>query len=179
MRRLRLFFLAAAAAAQLALAPAARAEVSETTVKAAFLPRFARYVTWPPAAMPKGSEPFVLCVIGGDPFGAMLDQAARSQSVDGRRIVVRRLDSAAGAEGCHIAFVDGSRSQPTGQLLAALARKPVLTVTDAGNGGQRGLIHFTVASGRVRFFIDQAGAAQRGLTISSRLLALALGVKQG
>jgi hypothetical protein len=128
--------------------------------------------------MPRGSDPFVLCVIGEDPFGATLDQAARSQSVDGRRIVVRRLDSAADADGCQIAFVDGSPGQPTGQLLAALGRKPVLTVTDAGNGGQRGLVHFTVASGRVRFFIDQAGAERRGLTISSRLLALALGVRQ-
>jgi hypothetical protein len=170
--------LAIAATALLALAPAARAEVSETAVKAAFLPRFARYVSWPAAAMPKGSDPFVLCVVGDDPFGATLDQAARSQSVDGRRIVVRRLETAADADGCQIAFVDGTRSQPTGQLLAAFARKPVLTVTDASNGGQRGLVHFTVANGRVRFFIDQAGAEQRGLTISSRLLALAIGVTQ-
>jgi hypothetical protein len=178
MRFARLFALALVAAAGLALAPAAHADISETAVKAAFLPRFARYVNWPPSAMPQGSDPFMLCVIGEDPFGATLDQAARSQSVDGRRIVVRRLESAAGADGCQIAFVDGSRGQPTGQLLAALGRKPVLTVTDAANSGQRGLVHFTVANGRVRFFIDQAGAEQRGLTISSRLLALALGVRQ-
>jgi hypothetical protein len=30
----------------------------------------------------------------------------------------------------------------------------------------------------VRFFIDQAAASERGLTISSRLLALAIGVKK-
>jgi YfiR/HmsC-like len=40
------------------------------------------------------------------------------------------------------------------------------------------MIHFTVAGGRVRFFIDEAAAAERGLSISSRLLALALGVRQ-
>jgi hypothetical protein len=178
MRWPRLLALALAATAQVAFAPAASADVSEMAVKAAFLPRFARYVSWPASAMPKGSDPFVLCVIGDDPFGPALDEAARSQSIDGRRIVVRRLETAAGAAGCQIAFVDGSRNQPTGQLLAALARSPVLTVTDASNGGQRGLVHFTVVSGRVRFFIDQAGATHRGLTISSRLLALAVGVKQ-
>jgi hypothetical protein len=178
MPRTRHFLLALAAVAQLALASPAGADISETAVKAAFLPRFARYVSWPASAMPRGSDPFVLCVIGEDQFGAVLDQAARTQSVDGRRIVVRRLASAAGADNCQIAFVDGTRTQPTGQLLAAFGHRPVLTVTDAGNGGQRGLVHFTVANGRVRFFIDQAGAEQRGLTISSRLLALALGVKQ-
>lgn len=160
------------------LAPAAaHAEASEAAVKAAFLPRFARYVTWPAAAAPHGSDPFVICVIGSDPFGAMLDQAAKTQSIDGRRVTVRRMDSASGADACQIAFIEGSRSQPAGQILAAIGRKPVLTVTDAANGGQRGIVHFTIASGRVRFFIDKAAAAQRGLSVSSRLLALALGVR--
>jgi hypothetical protein len=164
--------------AQLVVPGPAAAEVTDTAVKAAFLPRFAHYVTWPITATPKGSAPFALCVIGGDPFGPLLDDAAKSQSVDGRRIVVKRLDSAIGADSCQIAFVDGTRSEPTGQLLAALAHKPVLTVTDASGGGQRGIVDFTIVGGRVRFFIDQAAAAQRGLTISSRLLALAVGVKQ-
>jgi hypothetical protein len=170
--------LLALALAAISLAPAAaRAQTSETAVKAAFLPRFARYVTWPAAALPSSNEPFVLCAIGADRFGGMLDNAVRNQAIDGRRIRVRRLHSAAGADGCHIAFVEGSRTQPTGQLLAALGRRPVLTVTDASNGGQRGIIHFSVVGGRVRFFIDEAAAAERRLTISSRLLALALGVK--
>lgn len=164
-------------AAALLVPQAAFAQASESAVKAAFLPRFARYVTWPPAARPSGGEPFTLCVIGGDPFGRALDQAARGQSIDGRRIVVRRLSSAAGGGGCHVAFVEGSRTDPAGEILAALGRRPILTVTDARNGSQRGIIHFSVVSGRVRFFIDEAQAAQRGLSVSSRLLALAVGVR--
>jgi hypothetical protein len=151
------------------------AEPTDTAVKAAFLPRFARYVTWPIAATPKGADPFVLCVIGSDPFGGVLDEAARSQLVNGRRIVVRRMDSAAGADRCQIAYVGGSRS---GAILASIGRNPVLTVTDANDSGTRGIIHFVLVGGRVRFFIDQSAAEQRGLSISSRLLALAMGVKQ-
>lgn len=166
---------AAAGAAVLAIATPAFAQPTDLAVEAAFLPRFARYVTWPPQAMPKGADPFVLCVIGADPFGGMLEEAARSQSVDGRGIAVRRMDSATNADSCQIAFVDGNRST---QLMAALGRKPILTVTDASNGGERGIIHFVVTGGRVRFFINQASAAQRGLAISSRLLALAVGVRQ-
>jgi YfiR/HmsC-like len=168
-------FLALAALTAAMMPMALSAEPTDTAVKAAFLPRFARYVTWPAAAMPKGSDPFVLCVIGADPFGSQLDDAARSQLIDGRRIVVRRLASASGADGCQIAFVAAAR---TSFGLAALAGKPVLTVTDSNSSGQRGIIHFVVEGGRVRFFIDQAAASQRGLTISSRLLALAIGVAQ-
>lgn len=177
--RARGILVRTAMAALLALAPAqAFAQASDAAVKAAFLPRFARYVTWPPAATPKGTNPFVLCVIGSDPFGPMLDDAARSQSVDGRKIAVRRMDGAAGADSCQIAFIGGSKGQTPAQMLGALSGKPLLTVTDGGTGGPRGMIHFTVVGGHVRFFIDEASAAQRGLAISSRLLALAIGVKQ-
>ena len=166
--------VAAACCAVLLAVPAA-AQPTDMAVKAAFLPRFARYVTWPAAAMPKGSDPFVLCVMGGDPFGPMLDDAARSQTIDGHAIAVKRMDPAAGADACQIAFIGGERA---GQVMAALGRKPILTVTDAASTGDRGIIHFVIADGRVRFYIDQGMAARRGLTISSRLLALAVGVRQ-
>jgi hypothetical protein len=163
------------AAAALALSAPALTQPTDVAVKAAFLPRFAKYVTWPPAAMPKGSDPFVLCEVGGDPFGAQLDDAAKSQTVDGRRIVVRRMETATTINGCHIVYVGGSRA---GQIMGLIGARPMLTVTDEANGGQRGIIHFAVVSGRVRFYIDQASAARRGMQISSRLLALAVGVRQ-
>lgn len=162
----------------LASATPAAAEVSASDVKAQFIPRFARYVTWPPSARPQGSEPINVCVIGSNPFGGKLESAAQAQVIDGHRVAVRRLDSSSGADSCHIAFIAGSRSQSIAQLLASLRGKPILTVTDSAQGGTRGMVHFSVVSGRVRFFIDEAEASRRGLTISSRLLALAIGVKQ-
>lgn len=164
--------LGAIAAAMLAAAPA-RAQVSDTTVKAAFIPKFARYVTWPGTSANSG--PLAICVIGDDPFGSALDKAAASQSIGGRAIVIKRLVSASGASVCAIAFISGGHG---GETLAALGRQPILTVTDARTSPQRGVIHFAVVAGRVRFYIDNAQAQARGLTISSRLLALAIGVNQ-
>lgn len=176
MTALRTILVAAVGAALLMLcAPTSAAGVpTDTAVKAAFLPRFARYVSWPSSAMPKGSDPFLLCVIGSDPFGPMLDEAARSQLIDGRRIVVRRMDSTAAVDGCQILFA-GARAA---QVIGRIGGKPILTVTDDANGGPRGIINFRMVAGRVRFFIDQAAAGRHGLNISSRLLALALGVNQ-
>lgn len=166
----------AVAVAVATLPSPARAQISETEVKAAFLPRFARYVTWPSFMRPQPGQSFQLCVVGPDPFGSALDRAASGQLVDGHRIVVRRVGSEAAAS-CHIAFIQGSKTQPTGQVLAALDGRPVLTVTDARGGSQRGMVHFSMVSGRVRFFIDEKEAARRGLGINSRLLALAVGVR--
>ena len=153
----------------------ASAEVSDTAVKAAFIPKFARYVTWPSSAPARTAGQMVLCIIGDDPFGSALNRAASSQSVDGRPFVIKRLPSAAGSSDCAVAFVDGAH---TGETLAALGRQPVLTITDARSSAARGVIHFAIVDGRVRFFIDNAQAQARGLTISSRLLALAIGVNQ-
>lgn len=176
LRRAFLDGLVAAIAATLLIGAPACAEVSDVAVKAAFLPKFARYVTWPATAPARTGAQMVICVIGEDPFGNMLNQAAAGQQVDGRPFTVRRLASAAGASDCAIAFIDGSR---TGETLTALGVQPILTVTDSRSSSQRGVIHFAIVDGRVRFFIDKAQAQARGLTISSRLLAIAVGVKQG
>lgn len=155
----------------------ARAEPTDAAVKAAFLPRFGRYVEWPPQLRPARTGGMVLCLIGTDPFGSLVEQASQSQLVDGQRVIIRRADSPTRLAGCHIAFVRGTATVPTGQMLAALADKPVLTVTDAAFSGQRGIIHFQVVAGRVRFVIDNVAARRKGLVLSSRLLALATDVR--
>lgn len=157
---------------------AGRAQPTAEAVKAAFLPKFARYVQWPAGAHPAARQPFTLCVIGRDPFGQQLDRAAASEMVDGRGVAVRRLATPTGSDTCHLAYVQGQTQNDTARFLLALRNRPILTITDGAAGPQRGMIHFTVAGGRVRFFIDEAEASARGLSISSRLLALALGVRQ-
>jgi hypothetical protein len=161
----------------LAVLPA-RAQPTANAVKAAFLPRFARYVVWPGPALPAAGAPFQLCIVGGDPFGPMLDHAAASELIDGHSVAIRRMTSADRAAGCHLAFVQGAGPIDTSRLLLALRGQPILTVTDGRAGQTRGMIHFTIVGGRVRFLIDEAAAAEHGLSISSRLLALAASVRQ-
>lgn len=172
--------LGVVAALVLFAAAPAFAQASEQAVKAAFIPKFSRYVDFPAAAQPGAGQPYYLCVIGRDPFGAVIDQAAASEVVDGHPVAVRRFANtdAAAVAGCHIAFVAGATDQATAAMIEALRRQPTLTVTDARSGRTRGMIHFALVDGRVRFSIDQAAATQRGIVISSRLLALAIDVKQ-
>jgi hypothetical protein len=160
------------------LAPSsASAQPSEDAVKAAFLPKFARYIAWPPGAGPVGDAPFVLCIMGPDPFGRLIDAAAASESIDGRPLAVRRLGATDSGTGCQMAYLSGGEHQ-VAQEIIALAHQATLTVTDDHAGNAHGIIHFVLSGGRVRFLIDDATAAERGITINSRLLALAISVKQ-
>jgi hypothetical protein len=149
----------------------------ESQVKAAFLPKFAAYVNWPAGAIGAPGDPVLLCVIGQDPFGRDLDLAAARQHVDQHAIVVRRLESTAGAEHCNIAFLGGSAKQSTAAMQDALHGQPTLTVTDDSLGSERGMVHFALKDGHVRFHIDDALAARSNISISARLLSLAISVK--
>jgi hypothetical protein len=179
-RSLRFFAACAVAAAWLPAAAPAHAQASAEAVKAAFLPKFVRYVAFPPGAASAPTSPFYLCLIGKDPFGQVIERAAASETIDGRLVAVRRFAStdSPGVTGCHVAYLAGANERQTSEMLAALRRQPTLTITDSRWGRARGMIHFVLADGRVRFNIDNAAAAAHGIAISSRLLALAVQVNQ-
>ncbi len=164
----------AAMVALLAISAAASARAKtelETAIEATYLYKFAPFVDWPDAA---AAGPLTLCVAGPDPFGADLDRAVAHQTVGERRIVVRRLDAQKKVAGCHILYASGPAAQ-VADVLKAARPLPVLTVTDGLGSG--GMIQFVVRDQRVRFAIDDQAAADAGLTISSKLLSLAVDVR--
>lgn len=168
--------VAAALAAVLcaAAAPAWGENASlEYAVKATYLYKFAPFVSWR-AGLPDAAGPFHICVAGDDPFGAVLDQAVAGQHLGRRTVTVKRVAAAARGMGCQVLYIGGSSSQSAADALRAVKGEPVLTITDAARSPDaKGVIHFWVAGGRVRFEIDAAAAATQGLTVSSKLLALA------
>lgn len=148
-------------------------EAPEYPVKAAFLYRFASFVEWPAAAFSDAAAPLVICVVGHDPFGAVLDRAVRGQTIGTRAVAVRRLAVAEAGSGCHIAYLGGAPDQSPAEAARAMAAGPTLTVTDAAAPADRGAVNFVTREARVRFEIDQHQAAASGLSISSKLLNLA------
>lgn len=153
-----------------------RAQPLEQAVKAAFLPKFAPYVGWPAIALAPNA-PLNICVVGRDPFGSLIDEAAAEQRVGQHSIAVRRAEAIDRTTSCHIAFVGGSSKQTVEGALAVLRGSPVLSVTDGRFSDARGMVHFELHQARVRFHIDSRSAKQAGLSISSRLLDLALSVR--
>ena len=142
----------------------------EYRVKAAYLLNFARFVDWPPAAFADG-EPFQICIAGRNPFGNELADTVRNETVAGRALSVRvaREDAAS----CHLLFIP--RGVAADPFLRQVGGDPTLTIGESpGFLGQGGHINFVVDQGKVRFEISQAAATRQRLTISSRLLKLAV-----
>lgn len=159
----------------LLLPPAVRAQAPEYDVKAAFLFNFVKFVEWPANAFAEERAPVTICVYGEDPFGPALDAVVQGEKVGERSLLVQRPDSLDSLGGCHVLFVSRSEAERTGEVLARVAGKPVLTVADTeGFLQDGGVINFVLEGSKVRFLINQKAAERNGLRISSRLLRLAM-----
>jgi len=172
----RLSGIALAAVLAAAAVAASAGGPPDVAVEATYLYKFAPFVTWPDAA---ATRPFTICVVGDDPFGPLLDRAVAGQTLSTpsgpRPIQVTHIDTIGAHSSCDIAYLGGSRAESVAEALRAVRGAPILTVTDEDD--PPGIIAFAVADGHVRFRIDQAQAQQNGLVISSKLLSLALVVR--
>lgn len=172
---------AAALSAAGANGHAAEGDVSlEHRVKAAFLYQIAGYVEWPKHAFPSPETPVTIGVLGAEPLAEELSRIARGRMVGNRRIAVQRLTEPVSLDGVHVLFIGQERRS----LIAGLARKAseraVLVVTESeGALAEGSMVNFVLADGRVRFEVGLDVVRRSGLTLSSRLLAVALQVQSG
>ena len=165
------------ATAGLLCSPARADDTLEYAVKAAYLVKFAPFIQWPDDAFASASAPLSICVVGSDPFGAALDQAAAGQRDGDHPLTIRRMATLNPDASCQILFAGGP-PQETGAALVALKERSVVTVTDS-NPAVHGIISFVIVANHVRFDIDEAAADAAGIRISSKLLGLAHAVVRG
>lgn len=164
-------------AAILACWPCAAQPSLEYEVKAAFLLNFTRFIDWPQDAFASDSSAFAICILGKDPFGAVIDEIVKGEAVKGRGLVVRRIAQAPAPQTCQVVFLDASRKD-VAKDLAGLGRG-ILTVGEGENFVRDGgMIGFVIEDRRVRFDINRRPADAAGLKLSSRLLSVAHSVKQ-
>jgi hypothetical protein len=156
----------------------ANGSLPESQVKALFLLNFTKYVDWPPQAFAASNSPIMLGLYGETKLGEVLKNVAAGKKVGDHPIVFRQIESPDEFSQCHILFISDSESSRMRGLLEKAGALPILTVgEDAVFGQNGGIINFVLKNGNVRLEIDLAAARKAGLTISSRLLAVADVVK--
>ena len=152
-----------------------KAEVaSPYQLKAAFIYNFLKFIDWPPQSFSNTDAPFVIGILGKDPFGSTLDNALIGKNVRGRPILVRRLENEASALQCQVLFVSSSERKRFKQILGKTAGRPILTIGEAEEFGlSGGIINFVVEENKIRFEINIDAMKQSGLKADAQLLNLA------
>lgn len=152
-------------------ASAAEPTPDEYQVKAVFLFNFGQFVEWPAEAFATPQSPFVICVVGDDPFGRTLDDVVRGEVIGSRVPVVRRLRDANGVSACHIAFIGRGEREVLPQALAAARGHGVLTVSDIDGAEHQGaMIVLYQDQNRIRMRINLGATRASQLVVSSKLL---------
>src|SRR2546425_702207 len=77
--------------------------------KALYLFNFAKYTEWPREAFPDDNAPFVLGILGNDPFRSDID-IIKGKTLKGRKLVVRYFNSVHDVTGCHMLFICSSET---------------------------------------------------------------------
>ena len=160
--------------------PALPAATLEYQVKATYLFNFAHYVEWPATAFADAQAPFVIGVLGDDPFDTALDEAVRGEKVNNRSLVVRRFKRGEDVGDCQILFISRSETSALERIFASLKGRSTLAVGDIDKFAERGgMIRFVTENNKVRLRINLEAAKSAHLTISSKLLRAAEIIARG
>jgi hypothetical protein len=146
----------------------------EYKVKAAFIYNFARFIEWPPSVFPSADAPFVIAVLGIDPFNGALEQAVNGKAVGTRRVEIRHFESVDKIGDCQILFVPVTDDASEANAIGKVKNNHVLTIGESDsfdvNGG---CLQFFEQDNKVRFEISTDATDQSQVRISSKLLKLA------
>lgn len=153
----------------------ANSPVAEYTLKAALLFRLPDFV-WGAEASSPGSQPYCLCLLGTDPFGAIADQLARTTLPAGRSMKFMRMEPSAPLTDCDMVFLARSESRQLATVLRRLAGTRAVTVSDIdGFARAGGMVELALApeGQHVNLLINRGAAADKGLSFHAQLLRLA------
>ncbi len=174
----RLRLRAAFACALLLFGPLVAAQAvdsaPEYSIKAAYLYNFASYVDWPPGALGEADGSFVIGVLGDARIAEYLVSMTEGRKVHGRPIEIRQVAADDPVDSLHMLFISRNSSGELPRLHEAAREHSLLIVTDWNDALESGsAINFRLIDERVRFEVSLAAAHDCGLSISSRMLAVA------
>jgi hypothetical protein len=157
-------------------------EVSrEYQLKAVLLYNLTQFVEWPPTAFDSPESPFVVCVLGPDPFGGVLDEAVRGERSNHRPIVIRRINRIEEASDAQVVFFSPARRREAADSLQRVRGRPLLSVGDF-DGFLRvgGTVRMASTPDRkIKLRVNLENAKAIGLTMSAKLLRVCTIVPAG
>lgn len=158
-------------------AAAAGPMASEYDVKAALLFKFGKFIEWPAGAFASPSAPLEVCVVAADGLADALTRTVQGRTISERPVNVRR-PAAADLRSCHIVFIGAVQPTVLARTFEQLRGAPVLLVGETARFAETGgIVNFVIAANKVRFEVNPEAAERRGLRVSSKLLSLALLVR--
>lgn len=147
----------------------------EYSLKAQYLERFTRFIAWPDeSSVGDVSTPFVIAVIGENPFDPYLKKLAAEGTIKGKSVEIWFVDHLTQIGEPNMLFISTSQSKNIDKILALTRGKAILTISENPGFAARGVhINFYVKDEYVRFEVNPSALRKSGLIPSSKFLRLA------
>jgi hypothetical protein len=154
-------------------------DVTESSLKAAFIYNFAKFTEWPEDVLP-ATATFSACVLGDGQIREALERIVKGRQLSGRGISVSQVQLQGKLRSCHLLYVSSVTAAQVAEIVATVRGAPVLTIGDGDQfARQGGIAQMFVENGKMRFDLNLEIARISRLQLSSKLLALAVHVHDG
>ena len=153
-----------------------RLSVSEYKLRAAYLYNFSKFIRWPESAFESKDSAFVIGLLGED-APMEIAELLNSRTIGSRPIKVKQYRTEESMDDCHLLYLESS--QKWKPVLRTLKSSRVVTVGDAPSfANDGGAIQLVTIRKRLRFIINLKATGFAGVDLDSRLLSLALEIKE-
>jgi hypothetical protein len=148
----------------------------EYQLKAAILYKLLGFIEWDDSieADPEVKNPITTCILGENPFGGSLEKLNALGRTEASVVYIRHFTPATDFGSCKLLFISRSETPNFSGILERLKNSSVVTVSDIDGFAQAGGTIELVLEGQfIKFIINTGRSKEKGIRLSSHLLALA------
>lgn len=148
------------------------AQTNIYVLKAVYLEKFSRFVTWPEESEISNTNiPFVIGVIGETPLYKNLKQIYTVKKIHNKKVEIRKISKYSEINQCHILVIAESERKNLKDIISFTENIGVLTVGDSPKYASKGvLINFVEEKNKLRFEINESAVMKSPIQMSFYLM---------
>lgn len=118
-------------------------------------------------------EPFVICILGDDPYGKLIDQLAKESQYKKRKIEIRRIEEIDQLQSCHVLFINPSFENDWNEIQEKIKTWQILTISEYGNFAKLGgMVNYFINNDNLNLEINVTAVEEKEIKINSLVLQL-------
>jgi len=146
----------------------------EYELKAGCLYNIIKYVEWPSDALSSQPSDIQIGLLGTIQFADVLEQVLNGKTIQGHKLVVKRISGSQEAANCQVLFIGRSEKERLAEIISEVKNRPVLTVGEVeGFAEMGGMVNLVSDSNRIMLEINHKVARDARLRLSSQMLKVA------
>ncbi len=154
-------------------------KLTEYGLKAIWVFNFTKYVEWPAEAWGEAKAPFVIGIMGNDPFGSSLGDLVKGETAKGHPIQIRHFKAGEDVSGCHLLFISRSESSRLKDILRSARGHSILTVGETEDFiKEGGMLNLELADRKICCDLNMLAANEAGLRPKPQLRPVLRSVKE-